>query len=758
VLTGKEVDMRNTQSSPARSAYLFLFLCLGLVLATKTSTRKVEASQLNSDAQASTTAVTKGKINGKIVFTSNRKGPGLKLWTMNPDGSNPTQLTDESMRGPTLPSFSPTYDVGAKWSPDGTKIAFLSNRNYGIANSDESHAIYVMNADGSGVTRVVVDLSGIKELPEIGSFEWSPDGTRFVFDAGSHVGIPEAKLTTNIFTATVDGKNVVRLTNDTEVMNGAANWSPDGKQIVFATFLGGPGHIYVINADGSNRHAIADGSYPSWSPDGAKILFVGQGLFGSCENYTCDQLYVVNPDGSQLTQLTHFAASYVGPRWSPDGAKILCQRDLITYYVINDPLFGGTVFSDRGHAVFVMNADGSNQINISNRPDSSSAYDVEADWQPLFAPANDPPPSVLGLSAGLYLVTYPNPATVQIVVMRTGNLDQTVSCDYQVRKGSITAGLPSGTLSLAPGEDSKAIEFSTSYFSSLNAYTVSLFNNAGNSTFIGHIKDATIIFAGQDGNPIDNSAYFVRQHYRDFLNREPDSSGWEFWTNNIDSCPLSVCSEPKRIDTSAAFFLSIEFQQTGYFVYRIYKASYGNLPGALVPLRLNEFSPDTRQIGQGVVVGQTGWEQQLENNKQTFTTSFVVSPRFTTAFPVSMTPAVFVDTLFSNAGVTPSASDRAVVISEFGSATNTTDIGGRARALRRVAEDSTFASQESNRAFVLMEYFGYLRRDPNDLPDTDYSGYDFWLTKLNQFNGNFQKAEMVKAFISSNEYRKRFGP
>ena len=727
------------------------------MLATKTSTQKAEASALNFVAQASlTTAPTKGKINGKIVFTSNRNGPGLKLWTMNPDGSNSTQLTDESKRGPTLPSFSPTYDVDPKWSPDGTKIAFLSNRNYGIGTSDESHAIYVMNADGSDVRRVVIDLSGIKESPEIGSFEWSPDGAKFVFDAGSHL-VVDGKPTTNIFTATVDGGGLVRLTNDTEVMNGSANWSPDGNQITFASNLGGAGKIYVINADGSNKHSIAAGTYPSWSPDGAKILFVGQGQFGSCENYICDQLYVVNPNGGQLTQLTHYAASYVSPKYSPDGAKIVCQRNLITYYVINDSLFGGSVFNDRGHAIFVMNADGSNQINISNRPDSSSAYDVQADWQPLFAPANDPPASVLGLSAQLYLATYPAPASIEITVKRNGNLNQAVSCDYQTRTDlGITAGLPSGSLSFAPGETSKTILFSAYYDS---AYKIGLFNNAGNASFLGGIRDATVLFAGRISNPVDNPAFLVRQQYYDFLSREPDPSGWDFWTNNIESCGANLrCREVKRIDTSAAYFLSIEFQQTGYFVYRIYKASYGNLPGAPVPIRFIEFSPDTRQIGQGVVVGQTGWEQQLENNKQTFTTDFVARPRFAAAYPTSMTPMVFVDTLFSNAGVTPSASDREAASSEFGSASNTTDMGGRARALRRVAENSTFASQDSNQAFVLMEYFGYLRRNPNELPDTDYSGYDFWLTKLNQFNGNFQNAEMVKAFISSNEYRKRFGP
>jgi hypothetical protein len=75
-----------------------------------------------------------------------------------------------------------------------------------------------------------------------------------------------------------------------------------------------------------------------------------------------------------------------------------------------------------------------------------------------------------------------------------------------------------------------------------------------------------------------------------------------------------------------------------------------------------------------------------------------------------------------------------------------------------VAEDSDLNTAEFNRAFVLMQYLGYLRRNPNDPQDTDYTGYDFWLTKLNQFNGNFVNAEMVKAFITSGEYRNRFGP
>ena len=73
-----------------------------------------------------------------------------------------------------------------------------------------------------------------------------------------------------------------------------------------------------------------------------------------------------------------------------------------------------------------------------------------------------------------------------------------------------------------------------------------------------------------------------------------------------------------------------------------------------------------------------------------------------------------------------------------------------------MAEDSDLNNSEKNRAFVLMQYSGYLRRNPNDPQDTDYKGFDFWLTKLNEFNGNFVNAEMVKAFITSGEYQQRF--
>jgi hypothetical protein len=262
---------------------------------------------------------------------------------------------------------------------------------------------------------------------------------------------------------------------------------------------------------------------------------------------------------------------------------------------------------------------------------------------------------------------------------------------------------------------------------------------------------------GTDASPLDTTEYFVRQQYLDFLGREPDEAGLTFWVGNIQRCGNDAnCVAAKRIDTSAAFFLSIEFQQTGYLVYRTYQSAYGDLPGTPVPLRLNEFKPDTARIGRGVIVNAAGWEGVLEANKQSYMAEFVQRARFVSAYPAALTPGQFVDKLFMNAGVTPDADDRAAAVNEFGAASTSADVAARGRALRLVAENSVLERQQSNRAFVLMQYFGYLLRDANSGPDADFAGYNFWLEKLNAFNGDYRTAEMVKAFLVSGEYRGRF--
>lgn len=330
------------------------------------------------------------------------------------------------------------------------------------------------------------------------------------------------------------------------------------------------------------------------------------------------------------------------------------------------------------------------------------------------------------------------------------------------------------TVQFAAGETSKTVSvfiIDDSYLEGTETFNVSLTNASGAS--LGAQSNASVTIADNEiangANPIDTAGFFVRLHYLDFLNREPDSSGFAFWTNEMSSCGADQqCIQLKRVNVSAAFYLSIEFQQTGYLIHRIYKTAYGDAVGVstlggshqmAVPIvRLNEFLPDTQKTGQGVIVGQAGWEQVLESNKQAFCAEFVQRSRFASAFPATMTPAQFVDALFANATVTPAASERQAAIDEFGGAGTSANLPARGRAVRRVAENPTLSQLETNRAFVMMQFFGYLRRNPNDPQDSDYTGYDFWLTKLNQFNGNFVNAEMVKAFITSGEYRQRFGP
>ena len=253
-------------------------------------------------------------------------------------------------------------------------------------------------------------------------------------------------------------------------------------------------------------------------------------------------------------------------------------------------------------------------------------------------------------------------------------------------------------------------------------------------------------------NPIDDPQFFVNQQYLDFLGRQPDQAGSDFWANEITACGSdAACIEMKRINVSAAFYLSIEFQQTGYLVYRMYKAAYGDLPGAPVPIKFNEFLADTQEIGRGVVVLQPGWETVLENNKQAFADELVNRSRFTSAYPASMPAPDFVDMLNANAGYPLSQPERDQLVNDF------CETMTRAQVLRAVAENPNLNDAEFNRAFVLMQYFGYLRRNPNDTPDSNFDGYNFWLDKLTTFNGNFTDAEMVKAFITSSEYRQRFG-
>jgi hypothetical protein len=370
--------------------------------------------------------------------------------------------------------------------------------------------------------------------------------------------------------------------------------------------------------------------------------------------------------------------------------------------------------------------------------------------------------------------------SITVSVRRTGDTGGAAGVDYATDDGSIPSvpvpcssvtGLAlgrcdytgaAGRLNFAAGEVEKTfvVLVNDDSFTEGTETTHLRLSNASAGAALGSSPSATLELTDDQpesaGNPSDDDETFVRQHYHDFLGREPDAEGLRFWADGIRSCgPDAACREVKRVHTSAAFFLSIEFQQTGFFAYRMHKAASGDLPGRPVPVSFEDFTGDTQALGLEVVVGRTGWEQKLEANKAAYALEFVRRPEFAERYPTLLSAAAFVDMLNANGGGVLTVAERSALISEL--SPNPADASLRASVLRKVAEHAQFADAVSERAFVLMQYFGYLRRNPDDAPDSDFAGYNFWLGKLNQFDGDFIKAEMVKAFINSDEYRKRFG-
>jgi hypothetical protein len=261
--------------------------------------------------------------------------------------------------------------------------------------------------------------------------------------------------------------------------------------------------------------------------------------------------------------------------------------------------------------------------------------------------------------------------------------------------------------------------------------------------------------ADSNANAIDANEFFVRQQYLDFLNREPDAEGFKYWINQINSCGAdAACLDAKRQNVSAAYFLSTEFQETGFFVIRINRVAFGRRSNdARSRLAYEEFVRDSQAVGAGVRIGRADAETLLDRNKTAYARSIAASENFTNAFPTTLAADDFVDALCRRAEIALTADERQTAIAAFGAG----DEAGRAAALKTIADADSVRRSEFAAGFVLMQYFGYLRRNPTDAPDSSDAGYQFWFGKLNEADGDYIRSEMVRAFIISAEYRRRFG-
>jgi hypothetical protein len=309
------------------------------------------------------------------------------------------------------------------------------------------------------------------------------------------------------------------------------------------------------------------------------------------------------------------------------------------------------------------------------------------------------------------------------------------NCDY-----TITAA----TLRFAAGETTKNATIpiiDDAYVEGSEVLNLKLSNAQGAS--LGAQNTATLTIADNDSlnppivNPIDETELFVRQQYLDFLGREPDQGGLAFWKNEINSCPQGdqLCLNARRIRVADAFFFEPEFQESGAYVYRIYRAGLGLTP------TYAQFQPD-----RALVLGGAN----LDQSKTAFALNFVQRLAFLQTHGSSQTAEQFVDQILAgvlqNSGVNLSGI-RSDLLALYDGSDN-----GRAAILRQVADHQLFIDAEYNRSFVLNEYFGYLRRDP------DQGGYDFWLGQVNRFplrDVDVQHA-MVCSFITSTEYQSRF--
>ncbi len=708
------VSFGRKSPKPVTLSLQFLFvlvLICGVVFA---GLRQPQASA----ATASIRFVPASGVNGKISYTRSQGG-NSEIFVMDQDGSNQTNLTN-----------NPATDQMPSWSPAGSSIAFSSTRGqifYFPGN------IYLLDASTGNVTQRTTwpDSTDTRII----SPTWSPLGDKLLFINICFLCIPGPSPSSQFEVINSTGPPMERRILKFPGIVNSVSWSPDGTRIAFAIthfdFRTLPrritSSIYVVNSDGSGVTKIAevsgpdntrsnrllDGS-PVWSPDGTRLLFTGHQT-GDAE------IYSVNSAGGDLQRLTNNVANDGNAVWSPDGSKIAFTSD-----------------RSGNQDIYLMEANGNNQLRLTTSTDDEFA----PSWQNLGgASVLTPLPGSIQFSDLSYSAAEAVPLGF-IIVTRLGDTSTAASVTYTTSDGTANANadyLPtSGTLQFAAGESSKVIQLpllDDAQAEGVERVNIELSNPSG--AVLGGVAKVVLEIADNEVptalTPIDDSEFFTRQHYLDFLNREPDAGGLAYWKSQIVQCGMdNGCINERRIGVSAAFFIEQEFELTGSFIYRLYQGSFGRHPS------FAEFISDRSQLIAG---------SDLETSKQALLFDWVRRPAFRLRYPDGA-PAIFVNTLFDTAGLVPYTAERQRLIAEM--------LAGKTReqALAEVIEIPEFKQREFNPSFVLMQYFGYLRRDP------DAGGYQFWLDVLNNRLPNDASGyrSMVCAFLTSLEYQNRFSP
>lgn len=391
--------------------------------------------------------------------------------------------------------------------------------------------------------------------------------------------------------------------------------------------------------------------------------------------------------------------------------------------------------------------DQGNNIPTTIPPCDQSAINSESIYPPITLPR----PSIQVESSSVAVSVNEGVGRAQVVVTRTGDHTPAVSVDYATSDNSgfnacsSVTGLASsrcdyatsiGTLRFAAGETSKTISIplvDDVYAEGNETFRLTLSNPIGAS--LGTSTSATITVTDNESvtgasNPIDTVPFFVRQHYIDFLGREPDPVGYQGWQNVLNNCGVTIAPPCDRIEVSSAFFRSPEFQERAYFIYRFYSA-VGKIP------LYDQFMPDFAKVSGFLSA------EQLEANKVAFVNEFMTRPDFQNKYGALTDPTSYVNALLQTVGL-PNHPGRQAWISGLTNGSMT-----RAQVLRALVESSEVYQKYYTEAFVIMQYFGYLRRS------ADIS-YLQWIQTMNSNGGDYRV--MINGFLNSAEYRLRFGP
>ncbi|MDX6712769.1 MAG: hypothetical protein QOH96_3785 [Blastocatellia bacterium] len=729
---------------------------LGLVTFAIALVLVASCSYLNAIAASLPTGFTETSITGLTAPTAMAFAPDGRLFVCQQGGQlrvikNGTLLS--------TPFVSLTVDSAGERGLLGVAFdpSFPSNNFvyvYYTATTPTAHnrvSRFTANGDVAvgGSEQMILDLNNLSSATNHngGGIHFGPDGKLYI-GVGENANGANAQTLSNLLgkILRVNADGSIPTDNpffNTAIGNNRAIWALGLRNPFTFGFQPGTGRLFINDVGQSAWEEINDGiagSNYGWN---------------ACEGFCIptnpnfrDPLFEYGHGNTSTTGCAIVGGAFYNP------AVTQFPSDYVGKYFFADLCSGWIRRFDPATNTATDFASGTSSLVDIQVDDDGSLYYLEQNSGTVFHVQYTPGvANAFQFSMANYSVNESGPSAT-ITVTRTGDTSSPATVDFSTSNGTATDQgdytTGTGTLNFAAGATSGtfSILIADDVYVEGNETVNIMLSNPGGGPVLGTLSTAALTIIDNDSttptnNPADCAQFFVRQHYSDLLDRVPDQSGLDYWTQQINQCGTDqVCIRQRRIGVSGAFFIENEFQQTGGYIYRIYKAAFGSLPGA--PNRANvtysQFISD-----RGRVVGGA----QLDQSKTDFANAFVQRSAFIALYPNNMTAGQYVDALNAKTGNSLTPTVRDTLVNGLTGETET-----RGSVMQKIAENATFIDLEYNSSFVLSEYFDYLRRDP------DQGGYDFWLNQVNRFlvrDPGIARA-MVCSFITSLEYQQRFSP